>query len=130
MTQEILNKVTDTGVVAYPGIVNHEKFVAYLAGAKRGYELAMETLSKTHISKYEYNLIWDALREATDKLNDSPTPEPGKEYTREFAKDFAEWVDNHTEVYDNDSHLWLAGLEKYNYKTTDQLLTEYLNSNK
>ncbi len=149
MTQEILDKIRQEaeGYHSRKLIGSPENEVgAYISGAKRGYELAMLEAKKlkdalenimvmvgsSELSKSDWK-YYDEVKLLI--ANDSPTPEPGKEYTREQMKDFLEWASLHCFNKFIDGKWSWGYKEKYKrieigWLTTDQLLTEYLNSKK
>ncbi len=116
----------------------------YMAGAKRGYELAMLEAKKlkdalenimvmvgsSELSKSDWK-YYDEVKLLI--ANDSPTPEPGKEYTREQMIELLEFT-----CYKFGREKALGWFKTYpfdpnkqrTYLTTEDLVTEYLNSKK
>ncbi len=70
----------------------------------------------------------------------SPTPEPGKEYTREFVQEILEWVDGkyfqcdlYDEATERHTKMWTTVYENEDnepLRTTEELINQYLNSKK
>ncbi len=117
MTQEILDKIRQEAegyhsrkLIGYP----ENEVGAYISGAKRGYELAMEEvkslkdkIEQLEDQKYSDDELFIKTDEELEQLKnqlrglqnqekislktESPTPEPGKEY-RQHSIDFAKWL--------------------------------------
>ncbi len=124
MTQEIEDKINKEA----RELRNPRNSLFFITGAKRGYELAMEDNSETWNRGYNAG------------IKQQPTPEPGKEYTREFVEEILEWVDGkyfqcdlYDEATDRHTKMWTTVYENEDnepLRTTEELINQYLNSKK